>query len=84
MIHNLDRDGVQNCNIYVVPNNGGSVGSISSTNKIARIGIGTDDTFFYEPAYPIVLTKNNDTLQVGNEGWTDNSLNILVTGDIEI
>ena len=84
MIHNLDRDNLQNCNIYVVPNSSGNVGSISSTNKIARIGIGTDDTFFFEPNYPIVLPKNNDTLQVGNEGWTDNSLNVLVTGDIEI
>ena len=84
MIHNLDRDNLQNCNIYVVPNSSGNVGSISSTNKIARIGIGTDDTFFFEPAYPIVLRSNGDSIQVENEGTVTNSINVLVNGDIEV
>ena len=84
MLHNLDTSGTQNANIYVVPNSGGSAGTIGTGNKIARIGIGTDDTFFFEPAYPIVLTKTGDTLQIGNEGVTANSLNVYVTGDIDL
>ena len=85
MIHNLDQSGVQNVDIHVVPNSSGSAGSSSSTTQIARIGVGTDDTFFFEPAYPIVMRNNGDTLQIQNEALTvTNSVNVLVTGDIEV
>jgi|TARA_B100001250_G_scaffold227396_1_gene195162 hypothetical protein len=85
MIHNLDQTGVQNVDIHVVPNNSGSAGSSSSITQIARLGIGTDDTFFFEPAYPIALTKNGDTLQIQNEATAiTNAINVLVTGDIDL
>jgi hypothetical protein len=84
MIHNLDGTTVQNTKIHVVPNSGGSAGSASSTTQIARLGIGTDDTFFFEPAYPIVMKNNGDTLQIQNEGSAINAVNVLVTGDLEI
>ena len=84
MIHNLNENNAQNCNIYVVPNSGGSAGTIGTANRIARVGVGSDDTFFFEPAYPIVLTKTGDTLQVGNEGSTPDSINVYVTGDIDL
>ena len=84
MLHNLNENGDQNCHIYVVPNSGGSAGTIGTSNRIARVGVGSDDTFFFEPAYPIVLTKTGDTLQVGNEGSTSDSINVYVTGDIDL
>lgn len=85
MIHNRSDSAVQNANIYVVPNSGGSAGTISTANVIARIGVGTDDTFFFEPAYPIVIRNTGDTVQVGNEGITAaESINVYVTGDIDL
>ena len=85
MIHNLNDTGTQNVFVYVVPNNGGNAGSISSTNQIAKVGIGTQDTFFIEPNYPIVLRNNGDSLRVRNEGIaTVDAINVLVTGDIEV
>ena len=84
MIHNLSQSSPQNVDIHIVPNSSGSAGSSSSTTQIARLGIGTDDTFFFEPAYPVVIRNNGDTLQIQNEGSTVDSINVLVTGDLEI
>ncbi len=84
LFHNLSSTSVQNVVLHVVPNSGGSAGTASSTTRIARVGIGTDDTFFFEPAYPITLRNNGDTLQVYNEGNVSNSINVLVLGDKEV
>lgn len=84
LITNLDASFTQNVQVHVVENSGGSAGTASSTTRIARIGISTDDTFFFEPAYPITLTSNGDTLQVYNEGFVANSINVLVLGDKEV
>ena len=51
--------------VYMVPNSGGSAGTISTANRIARIGVGTDDTYFFEPAYPIVLQKQEIVYKLG-------------------
>ena len=83
--YNLDQSNDQNVTIYIVPGSGAGVGYGSTTNAIARIGLGTDDTFFYEPAYPITLRKDsNDALTVLNEGAVNNSINVYVSGDIEV
>ena len=84
LLHNLSTSGTQNVKVHVVQNSGGSAGTASSTTQVARIGISTNDTFFFEPAYPITLTSNGDTLQVYNEGTTTNSINVLVLGDKEV
>lgn len=84
LIHNLDESGLQNVSIYAVENSGGSPGTATSTNKIARLGISTNDTFFFEPAYPITLTSNGDSIQVYNEGEAANSINVMVLGDKEV
>ena len=84
LLHNLDQSSVQNTRIHVVPNSGGSAGSATSTTQVARIGVGTDDTFFFEPAYPITLVANGDTIQVENEGTAATAaLNVIVLGDKE-
>jgi hypothetical protein len=80
LIHNLSLTGTQNVILYVVPN----AGTASSTSQVARLGISTNDTFFFEPAYPITLTATGDTLQVYNEGSAANSVNVLVLGDKEV
>jgi hypothetical protein len=84
LLHNLSSAGTQNIRLHVVQNSGGSAGTANSTTQVARIGISTNDTFFFEPAYPITLTSNGDTLQVYNEGTTTNSINVLVLGDKEV
>lgn len=84
LLHNLSASGTQNIRLHVVQNAGGSAGTANSTNRIARVGLGTDDTFFFEPAYPITLRNNGDTLQVYNEGFTADSINVLVLGDKEV
>jgi len=83
LLHNLNASSTQNVQIHVVQNSGGSVGTASSTTRIARIGLTADDSFFFEPAYPITLTSTNDTLQVYNEGSISDSINVLVLGDKE-
>jgi len=84
LLHNLDQSGTQNVQVHVVQNSGGSAGTANTTTQIARIGISTNDSFFFEPAYPITLTSNGDTLQVYNEGFVANSINVLVLGDKEV
>ena len=84
LIHNLDEDKTQNVSIHVVQNSGGSAGTASSITRVARIGVGTDDSFFFEPAYPITLSATGDSLQVYNEGIAANSINVLVLGDKEV
>ena len=84
LLHNLDTSGTQNVVVHVVQNSGGSVGASGSTTQVARIGISTNDTFFFEPAYPITLSATGDSLQVYNEGTTTNSINVLVLGDKEV
>ena len=84
MIHNCSSSAINNANIYVVPNSGGSAGTISTANRIARIGVGTDDTYFFEPAYPIVIRNTGDTVQVGQEGTTADMINVYATGDIDL
>ena len=80
LIHSLDQNSSQNVSIHVVPN----AGIALTTNQIARIGLGTDDTFFFQPAYPIVLRENGEKMIVWNEGTVTNSINVLVNGDIEV
>jgi hypothetical protein len=84
LLYNLSPSSTQNVQLHVVQNSGGSAGTANTTTRIARIGISTDDTFFFEPAYPITLRSNGDTLQVYNEGVTANSINVLVLGDKEV
>ena len=64
LIHNLNLSTDQNVKVHVVPNSSGSAGSSSSITQIARVGVATADTFFFEPAYPIVLSNNGDWIDV--------------------
>jgi len=82
-IHNLDTDFTANVEVHVVPvASGGSAGSATSITRIARLGISTEDTYFFENAYPITLNSNNDTIQIYNEN-TNDAINVLVLGDRE-
>jgi hypothetical protein len=81
-IHSLDVDNTANVQIHIVPNDGGSAGTATSITRLARLGISTEDTYFFENAYPITLTANGDTVQVYNESTTD-AVNVLVLGDRE-
>ena len=81
-IHSLDVDNTANVQIHIVPNDGGSAGTATSITRLARLGISTEDTYFFENAYPITLTANGDTVQVYNENTAD-AVNVLVLGDRE-
>ena len=80
LIFNLSQTSTQDVQVHVVPN----AGTVSTTTSIERLGIGTDDTFFFEPAYPVVMRNNGDCLKIQNEGNVTNAINVLVTGDLEI
>ena len=54
-IHSLDSSNTANVQVHVVPNSGGSAGTASSITRIARLGISTEDTYFFENAYPCLL-----------------------------
>ena len=81
-IHSLDVSNTANVQVHVVPNSGGNAGTASSTTRIARLGISTEDTYFFENAYPITLTSNGDSIQIYNENAND-AVNVLVLGDKE-
>ena len=78
---NIGSVGVANtAHVYFVPNNGGSVGSASSINQIANLTVYNQETVFFEPSYPLVLTATNDTIQVGAASTI---VNFLLSGDKE-
>jgi hypothetical protein len=83
----------QTVQIYMVPNSGGAVGTATAGNRIGRVSLTADDTFFYDLQYPIVLQNTGDSIQVFNEGtyaWSfsgiataTNPVNVIVLGDKE-
>ena len=82
-IHSLDESNTANVQVHIVPATGaGGVGTASSITRIAKLGISTDDTYFFENAYPITLTSNGDSVQIYNEN-SANAINVLVLGDRE-
>ena len=80
--HNIDTVNSSTIKIHIVPNFGGSVGTASSINQLAQLSLQPVDTYFFELAYPITLTTNNDTIQVYNSSTTD-AINVLILGDKE-
>lgn len=83
----------QTVQIYAVPNSGGAVGVATIGNKIGRVSLTPDDTFFYDLQYPITLQNTGDSIQVFNEGTfaftlsgiatATNPVNVMVLGDRE-
>lgn len=84
----------QTVQIYMVPNNSGSVGVATAGNRIGRVTLTPDDTFFYDLQYPLTLQNTGDSIQVFNEGsfaWSisgiataTNPVNVVVLGDREV
>ena len=82
-IHSLDPTNTANVQIHIVPTTGsGVIGTASTITRIARLGISTQDTYFFENAYPITLNDNGDSIQIYNENTAD-AVNVLVLGDKE-
>ena len=81
-IHSLDSSNTANVQVHIVPKTSGdAIGTATSITRIARLGISTEDTYFFENAYPITLNSNNDTIQIYNE--SSDAVNVLVLGDRE-
>ena len=66
--------------VYMVPNNGGSAGAATTSNRIFNVDVYAGETVLIEPSYPIVIESTGDTIQVGT-GLT--TINFLLTGDKE-
>ena len=82
-IHSLDPTNKANVQIHIVPTTGsGVIGTASTITRLARLGISTEDTYFFENAYPITLNNNGDAVLVYNENTAD-AVNVLVLGDKE-
>lgn len=82
IVHNIDTLNSSTVRIHIVPNSGGSAGTASSINQLAQLSIQPVDTYFFELAYPITLSTNNDTIQVYNSSTTD-AVNVMILGDRE-
>jgi hypothetical protein len=82
ILHNIDSVNSSTVRIHVVPNSGGSVGTASSITQLAQLSVQPVDTYFFELAYPITLSSNNDTIQVYNSSTID-AVNVLILGDKE-
>ena len=80
IIHNCSSTAINNANIYVVPNSGGSAGTANTTNQIFNVDVYAGETVLIEPSYPVVIDSTGDTVQVGT-GLT--TINFLITGDKE-
>ena len=53
--------------------------------RLSSVDLAQNETFFFEPNYPIVLRNNGDRLRVRNEGIASvDAINVLVNGDIEV
>jgi hypothetical protein len=81
LIYNTSTSASQTCEIHVVPNSGGSVGSAAAANKIGRLTLTSSDTAFFEFAYPLTLTSTNDCVMVVN--GSGSTVNVLPVGDVE-
>ena len=81
--HNIDTINSSTIKIHIVPNSGGSPGTASSINQLAQLSIQPTDTYFFELAYPITLSSDNDTIRVYNSSTTD-AVNVLILGDKEV
>ena len=82
-IHSLDSSNTANVQVHIVPTTGsGNIGTASSITRLARLCISTEDTYFFENAYPITLNDNGDSVLIYNENTAD-AVNVLVLGDRE-
>ena len=84
LLHSFNDTDTQDATVHIVPNTGGSyvAGTATSLTQFAKIGIGTDDTYFLELAYPLTLSSNGDSLVVDNKGTS--AVNVVVLGDREL
>ena len=84
LLHSFNDTDTQDATVHIVPNTGGSyvAGTATSLTQFAKIGIGTDDTYFLELAYPLTLSSNGDSLVVDNKGTS--GVNVIVLGDREL
>ena len=81
--HNIDTVSSSTIKIHIVPVSGVSTGTASSINQLAQLSIQPTDTYFFELAYPITLSSDNDTIRVYNSSTTD-AVNVLILGDKEV
>ena len=81
LLFNTSTSSDQICEIHVVPNSGGSVGSVAAANKIGRLTLSAADTAFFEFPYPLALTDTGDSIRVVN--GSGSTVNVLPLGNVE-
>ena len=81
LIHNTSTSATQVCEIHVVPNSGGSVGTKAASNKIGRLTLTAADTAFFEFPYPVALKDTGDAIHVANSSGS--TVNVLAVGNVE-
>lgn len=72
--------------IHVVQNSAGSLGTVTTNNRVAKLSLQPLDTYFFELPFPIVISATNDAIFVKNNagsGDTADDLTVLVLGDKE-
>ena len=81
LIFNQSPTANQTCEIHVIPNNSGSLGTKTDSNKIGRLTLTASDTAFFEFPYPLTLTTTNDSILISN--MVGSKVNVLPIGDVE-
>ena len=81
LIFNTSTTTDQVCEIHVVPNSGGSIGTKATANKIGRLTLSASDTAFFEFPYPVALKDTNDSIHVSNDSGS--TVNVLAVGNVE-
>ena len=64
--------------LYVVKNDGGSVGVADNSNLIVEQILSFKETFEFSPAYPIEINQINDSIFA--KASTNNTVNYLISG----
>ena len=84
LLHNTTASNDITVSIHFAQNSGGSAAAAADTNMVAKITLTGTDTYFFELAYPFILTSTNDTVRVKNLSTTQgDTVNVTVLGDQE-
>lgn len=65
--------------LYVVPDSASALGTAGVSNKIGKITLAPDETYFFGFDFPVVLTDQNDSVQASTT--TASKVTVIVHGD---
>ncbi len=80
VLHNTNTS-TETVDLHMVPTSGGSLGSATAANRLARISLAQDETIIFEAPFPLVLTEENDA--IFGVTTTASKVTAILLGDTE-